>query len=230
MLRTIGWIAITGALLLLAWLARWLAERREAMRPPPGEWVEVDGRRLHLRRAGSGGPTIVFEAGGAFSSAMWWPLQDRLAALASVVCYDRAGLGWSEPAELPRSIGQRADELGEVLRTAQLPAPYRAGRSLLRRTIDSRIRGTSSRTGCRPCIRGCGTPRRCFASPGARTYLKRSVGMLRAIAALAALGLPRLLRMRGTSQPATALPFTQAQRAALRITISHRRILSYRGR
>ncbi|MEJ0098845.1 MAG: alpha/beta hydrolase [Pseudomonadota bacterium] len=214
MLLTIVLLAGSGALLFLAWLARSMAERREARRDPPGEWVQVDGKRIHVRRAGSGGPTIVFEAGGAFSSAMWWPLQDRLAGLATVACYDRAGLGWSEPADLPRTIEQRADELGKVLQAAQLPAPYvLVGLSYGGPLI--RVFAARHPELVAGLVFVDAAHEAAFASPGAQTYLKRSAGMLRFIAALASVGVPRLLRMRGTSQPATALPFTDAQRAAL---------------
>jgi pimeloyl-ACP methyl ester carboxylesterase len=209
-----GWICASGGILGLAWLTRRMAESREARSAPPGEWIEVDGRRVHLRRAGSGGPTIVLEAGGAFSSAMWWPLQDRLADLATVVCYDRAGLGWSQGSSLPRTIEQRSGELLAVLQAANVPGPYvLVGLSyggVLIRVFAARhpqlVAGLVFVDAAHEAV---------FASRAAQAYVKRSAGLLRFIGLLAAVGLPRLLRMRGASQPSTALPFTPAQRKAL---------------
>lgn len=212
------WLTMTAAvaaLLVLAALARFWAERREAARPPPGEWVHVAGRRIHLRRVGHGGPAIVMETGAAFSSAMWWPLQDRLAELATVVTYDRAGLGWSEPAELPRTIEQRADELHTVLQTAGVPGPYvlvglSYGGPLLR------VFAARHRELVAGLVFVDIAHEAVFGSLGARAYLKRCVAALKCIGALAAVGVPRWLRMRGIPESATSLRFSDAQRRLLR--------------
>ena len=180
----------------------------------PGEWIQVAGRRFFLRRVGTGGPSIVFEAGGASSSAMWWPLQDRLADLTTVVAYDRAGLGWSDPAPLPRSIEDRTADLHAVLTTAGIPPPYvlvglSYGGPLIRLFAARHPELVAG-------LVFVDIPHEAvFASPGAMTYLRRSVRMLRFAAAVAATGLLRLLRIRGLGQPPTALPFSDAQQKAL---------------
>jgi pimeloyl-ACP methyl ester carboxylesterase len=211
-----GWLGLVAASLALAWLARHAAERREATRSrPPGEWVEVQGRRVHVRRTGSGsGPAIVFEAGGGCSSAMWWPLQDRLAGLATTVSYDRAGLGWSDPVPSTATIAGRANELLAVLHAAGIAGPYvLVGLSYggpLVRVFAARhpdlVAGLVFVDASHEAV---------FASPGAQTYLRRVVALWRVIGRLAAVGLPRLLRMRGPPQPPTALPFSEAQQRAL---------------
>ena len=38
--------------------------------------------------------------------------------------YDRSGTGWSDHAELPRSVTEVTDELRSLLRVAGVPAPY----------------------------------------------------------------------------------------------------------
>src|SRR5215469_5413124 len=107
------WLAVStlAALPVIGWTWRRAAERREARRAPLGEYVDIGGRRLHVVRRGAGGPPVVIESGGATSSAMWWPLQDRLSALTTVVAYDRAGLGSSDRAPLPRTAQDRAADL-----------------------------------------------------------------------------------------------------------------------
>ena len=77
------WLLVIMAACLpaIGWIWRRAAEGRDARRPPLGEYVDIGGRRLHVVRRGHGGPPVVIESGGAFSSAMWWPIQDRLASL-----------------------------------------------------------------------------------------------------------------------------------------------------
>lgn len=61
--------------------------------------VDVGGRRLHVRvRRGTSPITVLFEAGGAADLGSWGPVPDRLARRtgATIVTYDRAGLGESD--------------------------------------------------------------------------------------------------------------------------------------
>lgn len=100
-------------------------------RPPLGRYYEVAGRRLLLHRSGSGSPAVVFLAGGGAVGLDYWNVQDRAAKLTTSVVYDRAGTGWSDRAELPRTATEVTGELRELLRTSGVPAPYLlAGHSL----------------------------------------------------------------------------------------------------
>jgi pimeloyl-ACP methyl ester carboxylesterase len=99
--------------------------------PPLGRYFEVEGRRLLLHRSGSGSPAVVFLPGGGTVGLDYWNVQDRAARLTTSVVYDRAGTGWSDRVELPRTGVQVIDELRELLRVAGVPAPYLlAGHSL----------------------------------------------------------------------------------------------------
>lgn len=91
--------------------------------PPPGEFVEVDGHRLHYRVRGAGPVTFVLEAGAGEYSGSWGELEDGLARLGRVFTYDRAGLGWSEPGPRPRTLERLASELREALTAAEIPSP-----------------------------------------------------------------------------------------------------------
>lgn len=92
--------------------------------PPLGRHYEVDGRRLLLHRSGSGGPAVVFLAGAGAVGLDYLNVQERAAELTTSVLYDRAGTGWSDRVELPRTSAQVTDELRDLLQTAGVPAPY----------------------------------------------------------------------------------------------------------
>lgn len=68
----------------------------------PGRLVDVGGgRRLHIRCLGSGdGPTVIFEAGLSqyTANSTYGAAQAAIAPFAKVCTYDRAGMGWSDPA------------------------------------------------------------------------------------------------------------------------------------
>ncbi|MBX6362726.1 MAG: alpha/beta fold hydrolase [Gemmatimonadetes bacterium] len=93
---------------------------------PAGELVEVGGRGLFLRSAGSGAPTVVLLGGAGGFSPTWALVQPHVAAFTRVCSYDRAGYGRSDP--LPAGAQPTADDaerdLRALLRAAGLPAPY----------------------------------------------------------------------------------------------------------
>lgn len=100
-----------------------LAERY----PPPGQLVDVGGRRLHLVCMGDkrpGQPTVIFEAGHGDWSASWRRVQPQIGQFARTCAYDRAGFGWSDPGPLPRSPVQMAAELHALLQRAGEAPPY----------------------------------------------------------------------------------------------------------
>ena len=99
--------------------------------PPLGRYYDVGGRRLLLHRSGSGNPAVVFLPGGGAVGLDYLNVQQRAAALTTSVLYDRAGTGWSDRADLPRTSTEVTDELRNLLRAAGVPAPYLlAGHSL----------------------------------------------------------------------------------------------------
>ncbi len=95
-----------------------------AATPPLGRFYDVGGRRLLLHRSGSGSPAVVFLSGGGTVGLDYLNVQQRAAELTTSVLYDRAGTGWSDRIDLPRTSAQVTDELRELLRTAGVPAPY----------------------------------------------------------------------------------------------------------
>jgi pimeloyl-ACP methyl ester carboxylesterase len=93
-------------------------------RPPTGRYYDVEGVQLLLHQSGSGGPAVVFLAGGGAVGLDYLNVQQRAAELATSVTYDRAGTGWSDSVDLPRASVDVTDELRALLRVAEVPAPY----------------------------------------------------------------------------------------------------------
>lgn len=90
----------------------------------PGQLIDVGGHRLHLNCTGSGSPTVVLEPGaGEMSSNMGW-IAPAIARDTRVCVYDRAGRGWSEPADTPQDGAQIAADLHTLLQRGHVPGPY----------------------------------------------------------------------------------------------------------
>lgn len=92
--------------------------------PAPGVLLEVSGHDLHLSCTGSGSPTVVLEPGaGLTSSAFGW-IAPAVAADTRVCVYDRAGRGWSDPAESLQDATQIATDLHTLLDLGGEAGPY----------------------------------------------------------------------------------------------------------
>ncbi len=106
-----------------------LGTARDARRyPPPGEFIDVGGRRLHLLRGngerGDEGPTVVLDAGIGQSALVWEPVRREVAKFTRVVAYDRAGYAWSDAGPALRGPDRLAGELRALLRAGGVPGPY----------------------------------------------------------------------------------------------------------
>ena len=81
--------------------------------------------------SGEGGPAVVFLPGAGLLGLDYLNVHERVAGFTTSVLYDRAGTGWSDPAELPRTAAEVTTELQGLLRATGVPAPYvLAGHSL----------------------------------------------------------------------------------------------------
>ena len=95
-----------------------------AQYPAPGRLIEVNGRMMHIQCSGSGSPTIILDAGQGGWSTDWTNIMPELSANNRVCAYDRAGYGWSDPAEDARSPQDAANDLAALLSAAQIEPPY----------------------------------------------------------------------------------------------------------
>ena len=64
--------------------------------------VDIGGRRLAVTTSGQGSITVVLETGLGAESCEWAEVQKGVASVASVLSYDRANRGDSDPAPRPR--------------------------------------------------------------------------------------------------------------------------------
>lgn len=105
-------------------IATWIDNRTYT---PRGQLYTVNGRQMHmvcLGQSNTGEPTVILQAGGANESLWWVRVQAQLADQVRVCAYDRAGLGWSEPADTPRDPLTIVGELHDLLAAADIQSPY----------------------------------------------------------------------------------------------------------
>src|SRR5579884_3281353 len=85
----------------------------------PGVLVDIGGTRLHCQVEGAGKPpgtpVVVLEAGIAASSVSWCLVRPLVAKFATVVSYDRAGFGWSDPPQHACTAADAAADLAGLL-------------------------------------------------------------------------------------------------------------------
>lgn len=91
----------------------------------PGQLIDVGEYKLHISCTGSGSPTVILEAGlGQPAAEISGWIQPGVATATQVCVYDRAGMGWSEPAETPRDGVAIATDLHMLLERAEIDGPY----------------------------------------------------------------------------------------------------------
>jgi pimeloyl-ACP methyl ester carboxylesterase len=86
--------------------------------------VDLGPYHLMCRWSGIGAPTVVLEAGAGCTSDSWAQVFDAIAQFTRVVCYDRAGLGASDPGPRRRTCQEIVYDLQALLINANLLGPY----------------------------------------------------------------------------------------------------------
>lgn len=123
----IGLAGLVVFLLLAGVVYQFVATRIDEYRyPAPGEVVDVGGYSMHLYCTGEGGgaPTVVMDSGLGGTVLDWQLVQPEVAQFARVCTYDRAGAGWSEPGDQPRTSQRFVEELHTLLDNAGVQGPY----------------------------------------------------------------------------------------------------------
>ena len=85
--------------------------------------VDVGGRKLHSFLYGMGAPAVVLVSGLNSPQTSWEPVLPAMAALTTVVTYDRAGIGRSELGALPAHGVQSARDLHALLAALGIAKP-----------------------------------------------------------------------------------------------------------
>ncbi len=86
--------------------------------------VDIGGRSLLLRCRGTGGPTVVLEAGLAGDLSTWDSVLSSVSSRTRTCAYDRANIGASDAAPTPRTTTDMVDDLEHLLAAADEPPPY----------------------------------------------------------------------------------------------------------
>ena len=87
--------------------------------------IDIGDRVLFLRCIGSGGPTVILEAGYGDNGTIWAPVQIHASEFVRVCSYDRAGLERSDdPDHYPRTGADVVADLHAALQKAEVKPPY----------------------------------------------------------------------------------------------------------
>lgn len=102
-----------------------------AVTAPPSEAApgdqriaRIEGRAVAYRVLGQGAPTIVLISGLGDGMASFDGVATELARTATVIAYDRAGYGGSDPAAGPRDAQEVDRELFALLKASGVNSPY----------------------------------------------------------------------------------------------------------
>jgi pimeloyl-ACP methyl ester carboxylesterase len=121
-------LIVAGLVLFAANTAR----KVEAAVPPCGQFIEIDGQRLHYVDTGGTGPAIVMIHG--LGGTLWnytYALVDKLSGEFRVIAVDRPGSGYSaRPDDTPAKLSTQADTLAKFMRALGLKQPLLVGHSL----------------------------------------------------------------------------------------------------
>jgi pimeloyl-ACP methyl ester carboxylesterase len=116
---TVAVLALSGA------FYQGVSDKIDAKKYPPiGKLVDVGGYNIHLYTTGSGGPSVVLDAGMGCNALGWSLVQPKVSEFTQVTALDRAGNGWSDESPLERTSENIIMEFRTALKKANIPAPY----------------------------------------------------------------------------------------------------------
>lgn len=87
-------------------------------------FAQIDNRRLYGLLTGERGPIVILDAGLGESSQCWAGITPEISTFARVFVYDRAGMGKSDPAPIPRTCEDMLADLRFLLAAANIEPPY----------------------------------------------------------------------------------------------------------
>ena len=123
----LGIIAVITILLIAALVNHTNQLRKEAKKyPPPGNMVEVNGKKLHVYSEGDGETTLAFMAGHGTSNPTidFKPLWMRMVDDYRIAVVEKSGYGWSETSNSPRDIETLLEETRKALELSGEKGPY----------------------------------------------------------------------------------------------------------
>jgi pimeloyl-ACP methyl ester carboxylesterase len=90
----------------------------------PHQLVDIGGLRMNLYCSGQGATTVVFDAPSGDAGWNWFKVQPMVASHTRACVFDRAGLGFSDPARRPNTSENVAEDLHRLLGAAGVKPPY----------------------------------------------------------------------------------------------------------
>jgi len=116
----------------LVWFTGMMAKRVEAMLPPRGQFMDIDGQRIHYTDTGGSKPPIVMIHGlGGNLLHFGYAMADKLANDYRVINVDRPGAGYStRPDDAPATLTAQAKTVATLIRQLGLKQPLVVGHSL----------------------------------------------------------------------------------------------------
>ena len=126
-LKIIKWISKILAGLIILILISGLCFRLFSSKPvPPGELVDVNGTKLHIRAVGQKNdlPTLVLEAGAGNDTDVFHWITEGLKKNMRIVSYDREGKWFSESTKDSISSEFYANQLHQLLENSGEKPPY----------------------------------------------------------------------------------------------------------
>lgn len=93
---------------------------------PQGQVFNINKHNINIYATGSGRNTVVLVTGSGTPSSFtdFYKIQMKLKPYARIVSFDKAGFGWSEETNIPRTIDTLSEELHELLEKSGQPSPY----------------------------------------------------------------------------------------------------------
>ncbi len=108
----------------------WKTERAEKAHPPIGQFVEVDGARLHYVMRGSGQPVVMIHGSDGVLQDFTLTIFDSVALFAQAIVFDRPGHGYSEwPGDKSLTLELNAQLIHDALVALGVSRPIVVGHS-----------------------------------------------------------------------------------------------------
>jgi pimeloyl-ACP methyl ester carboxylesterase len=90
----------------------------------PHQLVDIGGRKMNLYCSGQGATTVVFDAPSGEAGWNWFKVQPEVAKHTRACVFDRAGLGFSDPAKRRNTAENVVEDLHKLLAGAGIKPPY----------------------------------------------------------------------------------------------------------
>jgi pimeloyl-ACP methyl ester carboxylesterase len=86
--------------------------------------ISIGDRSIYMICLGTGSPTVILDAGYGGTSGAWTKVHLEAMKITRVCAYDRANLGSSDKAPVPRTIQDWTNDLDSLLKASGIPGPY----------------------------------------------------------------------------------------------------------